>query len=587
MTERRRIVMSSIGVMVVVSASAAALVTAMLYRASFQQHRARLNHIVQHRSSIIESLPPSSLLLRARGSSEGPVADELREIIEVYKSFSTFGETGEFTVARNDGGQIAWLVPHWDLDAEAMRATHSSAKLAEPMRRALSGESGTVIGLDYRGERVLAAYRSIPEIDGGAVAKIDIAEINAPFLQAAEFAVALAALFVAFGVWFMIRSTSPSITRIEARVAERTEALMNANKQLREEIQVREQVEAALRRMSMVFMEATAPIVIHDLSGRITDVNAEVQRSYGWTRQELLGQPLEKIVPPESRAQQLGLMARCGRGEVVRNAESSRRTKSGQQIPVLLTLSLLTDEKGSPFAIASIAKDLSEQKRLQHQLEAAASAAALAEERERRRLAVDLHDGLGQLLALTSMKLGSLRDSAKEFGLDRRVREIEQLLAQAHARTSSLSFQLSPPILHDVGLAAAAQWLAEDMEKRFGLHVTLEDDGQRQLLDEGIRITLFRGLRELLLNVAKHAGEDKARVQLWREEGFMRVAVEDDGVGFDPGADTTGFGLLSLRDRLNHLGGSLEIQSAPGEGTRIVLTGPISTEDPETAGGCS
>jgi signal transduction histidine kinase len=122
------------------------------------------------------------------------------------------------------------------------------------------------------------------------------------------------------------------------------------------------------------------------------------------------------------------------------------------------------------------------------------------------------------------------------------------------------------------------------METRFGLYVTLEDDGQRYLLDEGTRITLFRGLNEVLLNVAKHAQADETHVRLWREGRIMRIAVEDDGVGFDPGADTSGFGLFSVRERLNHLGGRVEIESAPGRGTRIVLSGPIKTEDPGTDG---
>lgn len=576
MTEHRRIVLFSIAVMVATAASAAALVTFMLYRASFEQHRARLIHVVQHRSSLVRSLALPAAPLPADALFHEAGADEFFDVIEVFRSFGKFSETGEFTLARNIDGDIVWLVRHWDLEATAVSAGGSEGQVAEPMRRALRGESGSIIGLDYRGEKVLAAYEPIREISAGAVAKIDISEINAPFLQAGEYAVGVAALVIVLGVAFMVRTTSPSITRIEARVAERTGDLLKLNKQLREEIKIRTHVEAALRRMSMVFMDSTVPIVIHDLSGRITDCNAEVERTYGWTREELLGQPLDKLVPREARANQYDLVACCRRGEGVRNEESLRQTKSGQQIPVLLTLSLLTDVKGDPFAIASIAKDLSEQKRLQRQLRAAASEAALAEERERRNLASDLHDGLGQLLALTGIKLGSLRDSAKALGLDQRVREIEEVIAQAHDRTRRLSFQLSPPILHDPDFVAAAQWLADDMKARFGLQVTVQDDGQTKELDEGIRLTLFRGLSELLLNVAKHAGDDKARVRLWREDGLVRVSVEDDGVGFDTGADGGGFGLLSIRERLNHLGGSLDIQSVPDQGTRIVMTGPLA-----------
>jgi PAS domain S-box-containing protein len=584
MSERQRILVSSIAIMVLVSASAAALVTGVLHRTSLEQHRARLAHLVQHRTSIIKSVLVSSASLDGKEVRERAKAEEIREITRVYRSFRRFGETGEFTLARINGGQIEWLVPHWDLDVDGLPHTPSDDELAEPMQRALRGESGIMVGLDYRGEQVLAAYEAIPEIDGGVVAKIDIAEINEPFVRAGLLASGIAVCVVALGVWFMIRTTSPSIKRIESRVAERTAELLEANRNLKEEIRERHQAEAALRRMSMVFMEGANPIVIHDLSGRIDDLNEEVERVYGWTREELLGRPIEKIVPPECREQHLEFIARCRRGESVRNEESSRMTKTGERIPVLLTLSLLSDDEGRPGAIASIATDVSEQKHLQYQLQSAASEASLSEERERRKLAVDLHDGLGQLLVLTSMKLGMLRSAAERFGIDQQVRDVEEIIAEAHERTSTLSFQLSPPVLHDVGLVAAAQWLIEEMEIRFGLDVTLEVDGQRQLLDEGTRITLFRGLSEVLLNVAKHAQAEKTHVRLWREDRFMKIAVEDDGVGFDPNADTSGFGLFSIRERLNHLGGSLQVESAPGKGTRIVLSGPITTADQEKGG---
>jgi len=579
MTERRRILVSSIVILVLVSGAAAALVEAVLRQTSLEQHRARLEHLVRHRASIIKSVLLDSVLRQGEVRPAEVREEELRRIAEVYKTFRRFGETGEFTLALAKGDRIEWLVPHWDLDPGSEEETDTRAGLAEPMQRALRGESGVMVGLDYRGESVLAAYEAIPEIDGGIVAKIDISEINAPFVHAGLLASGIVVAVVALGAAFMVRATSPSIQRIESRVAERTAELQEANRNLKQEIRERHQAEAALRRMSKVFMDAADPIVIHELSGRISDVNAEVERLYGWSREELIGQPIDAIVPPESRKQHLKLLERCRRGRSVRNAESLRQTKAGERVPILLTLSLLSDEMGAPVTIASIAKDLSQQKRLQNQLRAAASEAALTEEQERRKLAVDLHDGLGQLLVLTSMKLGMLRSAAEPFGLEQQVREVEGIIGEAHERTSSLSFQLSPPVLHDVGLLAAAQWLVENMERRFGLRVTLEDDGQRVPLDEATRITLFRGLSEALLNVVKHARADKVRVRLWREDRCLRITVEDNGVGFDPSAETGGFGLFSVRERLHHLGGSLEIDSTPGAGSRIVLTGPIADSD--------
>jgi signal transduction histidine kinase len=172
-----------------------------------------------------------------------------------------------------------------------------------------------------------------------------------------------------------------------------------------------------------------------------------------------------------------------------------------------------------------------------------------------------------------------LRDSVQDPTLVSEVQAIEGVISEADERASSLSFELSPPILHEVGLAAAAHSLAEDMESRFGLKVSVEDDGKRGVLDEATRITLFRALRELLLNVTKHARIDEVRVRLWREDELMKIVVEDEGVGFDSGAGGSGYGLFSIRERVDHLGGSMQIESKPGEGTRICLTAPSPDRD--------
>ena len=282
--------------------------------------------------------------------------------------------------------------------------------------------------------------------------------------------------------------------------------------------------------------------------------------------------PIDKIVPPEHLPEQQELADRCRRGEKVLNVEGWRRARSGEVIPVLLTLSLLTDAEGESGGIVTIAKNLIEQKRLEEQLRAAVVEVAMAEERERRKLAVDLHDGVGQLLGLTSMKLGALRTSVEVYGLDPEVRELEQIVIEVQRRARSLVFQLSPPTLHDVGLVAAIHSLAEDMERRFGLHVTLEEEGERQALDETSRIILFRVLSELLVNVAKHGETENADVRFTWQDRHVEIIIEDCGVGFDAGAPTSGYGLFSVRERLARLGGarrsSHRLEREPGSSWR-------------------
>jgi signal transduction histidine kinase len=153
--------------------------------------------------------------------------------------------------------------------------------------------------------------------------------------------------------------------------------------------------------------------------------------------------------------------------------------------------------------------------------------------------------------------------------------EVSDLVAEARRRISSLSFQLSPPLLHDLGLVAAIQWLAEDLERTYGLNVAITNQSELEL-DETARVTLFRAIRELLFNVAKHAGVEHARVRLWSEGRVACLAVEDSGVGLPPQSARHGFGLLALRDRLEQLGGTLETRSTPGGGATILATLPLA-----------
>jgi len=134
--------------------------------------------------------------------------------------------------------------------------------------------------------------------------------------------------------------------------------------------------------------------------------------------------------------------------------------------------------------------------RTNDQLRIFASELTLAEEHERRRLAVELHDGLDQNLSLAEMKLGELLKSPQATGLNRPLREIKQLIVQANRQARSLTFQLSPAVLYDIGLSAALEWLAEQMQLRHGIKITLEDDEQVRSIQIEPRILLFRALRD-------------------------------------------------------------------------------------------
>lgn len=202
-----------------------------------------------------------------------------------------------------------------------------------------------------------------------------------------------------------------------------------------------------------------------------------------------------------------------------------------------------------------------------------------AEERERRRLAVTLHDGAGQALALAEMKLARVLPSL-EGAVRAEVASALDLVREASAHQRALSCELSPPLLHEAGLASALQWLAEDLETRHGFRTEVVAHGERLPLGEGARGVVFRAVRELVLNVLKHAKVMSARVTIAREGDVCAIEVEDAGAGFDPapGELPRGFGLATVHEQLARLGATLTVASTPAGGTRARLRVPMEKD---------
>jgi signal transduction histidine kinase len=211
-------------------------------------------------------------------------------------------------------------------------------------------------------------------------------------------------------------------------------------------------------------------------------------------------------------------------------------------------------------------------------LRSLASELSLAEERQRREIATGLHDHLGQLLAMSKMKLGAMRKNTTSTPDD--ISTLYQLIEQSIEYTRTLTFELSPPVLYTFGLEAAVEWLTEQFEGRHNIQVFFNDDGQSKPLANDVRVVLFQAVRELLFNVAKHAKAEHVTVSLSRGASGISVYVEDDGVGFNPsnvsGGKGGGFGLFNIRERLDYVGGALEIESVIPHGTRIIITAPLS-----------
>lgn len=219
----------------------------------------------------------------------------------------------------------------------------------------------------------------------------------------------------------------------------------------------------------------------------------------------------------------------------------------------------------------------------QQQLRALATELNLAEQRERTRLATELHDHLAQMLVLVRLRLGQAKVGPLSHSLQM-IRQAEGVVDESLTYTRNLVAELSPPVLHEFGLFVALRWLGEQM-RRYHLEVTVRIETPEDLkLPENQAVLAFQSVRELLLNAVKHAGSKKAWVLAACEEGVLSIVVEDRGVGFDPmtlssqklAAMSSKFGLFSIRQRMEALGGRLELRSKPGEGTCATLFLPIS-----------
>jgi signal transduction histidine kinase len=204
----------------------------------------------------------------------------------------------------------------------------------------------------------------------------------------------------------------------------------------------------------------------------------------------------------------------------------------------------------------------------------------MTEERERRKISIDIHDNIGQSLALTKIKLESLKhlDSKYEFTII--LDQIEELVNQSIQQARSLMTELSPSILYELGFTEAVEWLGERMEADYGLQVILNDDLKKRTIDEEVQVLLFRAVRELLLNVVKHAGARKAYITLQTVGKNIQITIKDKGIGFDllnfdeTTRETQRFGLLSIKERIKHIGGLVEIRSGKGYGTSVTLVAP-------------
>jgi PAS domain S-box-containing protein len=346
--------------------------------------------------------------------------------------------------------------------------------------------------------------------------------------------------------------------------------------------------EEALRQSEKKFSQLfkISPVSLGILTldqGRVLEVNEALLRLTGLEREELVGRTSDELDLWVDGEVVQRLAERLRRKGWVRGWELQLQDSRGQVKTLLASAEI--SELGDELCVIAAMVDITDRKQAESQLVESQlrlrelnAELALTEARERRELAVALHDRVSQNLFMSKFKLSELRASLAGSELEESLDEIVSIMDQSLKEARALTYDLSLPILYEHGLAAALEWLAEDYTKRHGLPVEFQNaDGQESTTGD-LKVLLFRAARELLMNVIKHAGANRAWLQLESGEGELVITVADDGRGFDPEEvereHTFSFGLYSIKERLLGMGGRMQISSEPGQGSRVRLVAP-------------
>jgi PAS domain S-box-containing protein len=357
-------------------------------------------------------------------------------------------------------------------------------------------------------------------------------------------------------------------------------------------------------RLKAIVEGAVDGIITIDEQGLIHSANPAVERLFGYRFEELLGRNIRMLMPAPYRGWQESPLdsdheisdeSLTGLG-----GEMTGVRNDGSRFPVELSIS--ENRLGDYVTYTGLLRDITERKKAQEQtrrwtieleqrvaertqellhsrtrLRDLASELTLTEQRERQRLAAELHDYLAQLLVFGRMKVSQAKrgDLGPMFGL---VQELDDMLDEALTYTRTLVAQLSPPVLREFGLVVAIKWLAEQMQRR-DMMVVVHCDLEHVQAREDQAVLLFQSARELLINVSKHAGTSHASISVWIQGNMLHLRVADDGSGFDPAGTATNlttpmFGLFSIRERMDALGGRMTVESSPGGGTKVTLAIP-------------
>ena len=489
--------------------------------------------------------------------------------------------------------------------------TYTSGRLPKLIGRFPTAEWNAAVDTLRRGEVVV-----IPDI----TVATELRDAERPAFACLDVRSALGVPLVKDGRWVSylgVHHTEPRQWKTEeiSLLHETGERTWAAVERARAEVALRDS-EARFR---SVYEHAGTGIAIADLDGGFVQCNPAFCAMLGYTEEELRGLTVHGLIHPDDLAGN-----RAGIERLIQEESSSFETenryvhKQGEPVWAHKFVSLLRDHAGKAKYLVVLVTDVTERRQAeqalreaqqklqrwnveleqtvtvktaelmqsQERLRALASELSLAEQRERKRLATELHDHLQQMLVYGKMTIGQGKRRIADVPAAAEVMtKVDDVLSEALTYSRTLVAELSPPVLRDEGLAAGLRWLGEYMKKYNQTVTVLIPEQQELKLPEAHRVLLFQSVRELLINSAKHAGTGAVMVTMDQHDENLSITVRDSGKGFDlvaaaaartpSGGISSKFGLFSIQERMRALGGSFTVQSAPGLGTTATLVLPL------------
>ncbi len=372
-----------------------------------------------------------------------------------------------------------------------------------------------------------------------------------------------------------------------------------------EDISARKRAEQALRaseqRYRKLFEANLAGVYLVKPDGTILDFNDAMMRMLGFdSREELLQHRTPDFyVDLKLREELIRLLYKDG---VVLAREAALRRKDGSILYALGSAVLLTDEKTGEAYIQGVSVDITERKRMEEalreltatleakvtertkelrlrarQLQKLTLDMSETEDRERKRMAEILHDDLQQQIAGAKFHLAQVRSRARyDPSLQTTITQVDHMLKEAIEKSRGLSHELSPTVLHHADFADTLRWLANEVHVKHGLTVHVHTRGPIHSQSDALKGFLYKAAQELLFNVVKHARVNRAEIRVRQCRRYICLSISDHGRGFDPEElrETTGYGLLSIREQIELLGGRMKIKSAPGKGSTFYIVVP-------------